>query len=83
MNLKYKDGQNASEYLNNFQEILNQLATMKLLLDDEVHALILLSFLQDSWKILMVTLSNFTINDKLIMTMIKDNILNEVNRRKE
>ena len=31
----------------------------------------------------MVTLSNFTTSDKLILTMVKDSILNEANRRKE
>ena len=83
VNLKYKDGQNASEHLNNFQEILNQLATMKLLLDDEVQALILLSSLPDSWETLVVMLSNSTASDKLTLTMVKDSILNEANRRKE
>ena len=54
---------------------------MKLLLDDEVQALILLSSLPDNWKTLMVMLSNSTASDKLTLTMMKDSILNKANRR--
>ena len=45
--------------------------------------MLLLSFLLDSWEILVVTLSNSTINDKLTLTMVKDRILSEANRWKE
>ena len=36
MNLKYKDDNSVAEHLSNFQELLNELSTMKLVLDDEV-----------------------------------------------
>ena len=36
MNLRYKDGNSVAEHLSNFQELLNELSTMKLVLDDEV-----------------------------------------------
>ena len=36
VNLKYKDGNNVAEHLNNFQGLLNELSTMKLELDDKV-----------------------------------------------
>eukprot|EP00252_Welwitschia_mirabilis_P006794 TRINITY_DN17697_c0_g1_i1.p1 TRINITY_DN17697_c0_g1~~TRINITY_DN17697_c0_g1_i1.p1 ORF type:complete len:155 (-),score=30.00 TRINITY_DN17697_c0_g1_i1:480-944(-) len=71
------------EYLNKFQELLNELAVMKLVLDDEVQALILLSPLLDSWGILIVSCSNLAPIGKLTLSMIKDSILNEEARRKE
>ena len=48
VNLKYKDGRNVAEHLNNFQNLINQLATMNMVLDDELQALLLLSSLPDS-----------------------------------
>jgi phage/plasmid-associated DNA primase len=48
VNLKYKDGEDASVHINEFQEFLNQLSLMNLELADEMQALILLSSLSDS-----------------------------------
>ena len=48
MNLKYKDGEDASVHINEFQEFLNQLSLMNLELADEIQALILLSSLPDN-----------------------------------
>ena len=48
VNLKYKDGHSVTEYLSNFQGLLNELSTMKLALDDEVQAILMLSSLPDS-----------------------------------
>ncbi|GKU93138.1 hypothetical protein SLEP1_g6763 [Rubroshorea leprosula] len=36
VNLKYKEGKNVFDHLNNFQQILNELVTMKLAIDDEL-----------------------------------------------
>ena len=58
VNLKYKDANSVVEHLGNIQELLNELSTMKLELDDEVHVLLLLSSLLDSWETLMVSLNN-------------------------
>ena len=83
VNLKYKEGQDASEHINNFQGLVNQLNTMKLQLTDEVQALILLGSLPDSWNTLVVSLSNSTPDGNLTLQGVKDNILNEETRRKE
>jgi hypothetical protein len=56
---------------------------MKLALDDEVQALLLLSSLPDSWKTLVVSLSNSAPNGVITMGMVKDNMLNEEARRKK
>jgi hypothetical protein len=83
VNLKYKYGQSVTEYLSNFQGFLNELSTMKLVLEDEVQALLMLSFLPDSWETLLVSLSNLVPNGVMTMVMVKDNMFNEEARRKE
>ena len=83
MNLKYKDGNSVAEHLSNFQGLLNEFSTMKLELDDEVHALLLLSSLPDSWETLVVSLSNSTPNGVITVNRVKNNIFNEEARRKE
>ncbi|GKV28962.1 hypothetical protein SLEP1_g37944 [Rubroshorea leprosula] len=83
VNLKYKEGKNVSEHLNKFQEILNELVTGKLAIDDEVQALILLSSLPDSWETLVVTLSNSTRDGEMTLQLVKDSILSEESKRKE
>ncbi|KAM1738797.1 hypothetical protein ACFX11_014582 [Malus domestica] len=50
INVKYKDGLSVAEHLNNFQNIINQLATMKMTIEDELQALLLLGSLPDSWE---------------------------------
>ena len=43
VNMKYQEGASVNEHLSKFQDCVNRLATMKLALDDELQALILLS----------------------------------------
>ena len=83
VNLKYKDGNSVVEHLSNFQGLLNELSTMKLVLDDEVYALILLSSLPDSWETLVVSLSNSAPNGVIIVKMVNDHMFNEEAKRKE
>ena len=83
VNLKYKDANSVAKHLSNFQGLLNELSTMKLELDDEVQALLLLSSLPDSWETLVVSLSNLVPNGLINVNMVKDNMLNEKARRKE
>ena len=83
MNLKYKDGNSIAEHLSNFHGLLNELSTIKLELDDEVHVLLLLSSLLDNWETLVVSLSNLAPNGMIYVNMVKDNMFNEETRRKE
>ena len=83
MNLKYKDGNSFTEHLSNFQGLLNELSTMKLKLDDEVQALLLLSSLPDNWETFAVFLSNSTLNGVITINMVKNSMFNEEARRKE
>jgi hypothetical protein len=83
VNLKYKDGKSVTEHLSNFQGLLNELSTIKLVLDDEVQSLLMLSSFPDSWETLGVSLNNAASNGVMTMGMVKDNIFNEEARRKE
>ena len=62
---------------------MNQLTSAKMLLDDELQALLLLSSLPDSWDTLVVSLSNSAPKGKLTMECVKASLLNEETRRKE
>lgn len=59
----------------------NQLSAMKINLDGEVQALLLLSSLPDSWNTLVVLLSNSAPDGKLTPKMVKNSLQNEEARR--
>ena len=83
MNLKLKEGKSIAEHLSEFQDLVNQMVTMKLIIDDKLQALLLLSSLLDSWETLVVLLSNSALNGVLQLAMVKDSLLNEETRRKD
>ncbi|KAL9260610.1 Retrovirus-related Pol polyprotein from transposon TNT 1-94-like protein [Drosera capensis] len=58
VNLKFREGTSVAEHLNEFQSLINQLSAMKMTLEDELQALLLLGSLPDSWETLVVTISN-------------------------
>ena len=45
VNLKYKEGRSITEHTSEFQGLVDQMTTMKIILDDELQALLLLSSL--------------------------------------
>jgi hypothetical protein len=63
--------------------LVNQLTRMNLVVDDELQALLLLSFLPDSWETFVVSLSNSAPNGVLQLAMVKDSLFNEETRRKD
>ena len=81
--LQYKDGNSIVVHMNEFQGVVNQLAGMKMKLEDELQALLLLSSLPDSWDTLVVSLSNSAPDGKMTMDMVTASLLNEESRRKE
>ena len=56
---------------------------MNLVVDDELQALLLLSFLPDNWETFVVSLSNSASNGVLQLAMVKDSLFNEETRRKD
>ena len=56
---------------------------MKIVLDDEIHALLILSYLSDNQEILVISLSNSNPYSILSLSMIKDSLFNKKIRRKD
>ena len=56
---------------------------MKLVMENELQALLLLSSLPDNRETLVVSLSNSASNGKLPLVQVKDNMFNEETRRKD
>ena len=48
VNIKLKEGTLMTDHLNTFQSIINKLATMKMVMDDEMQALLLLCSLRNN-----------------------------------
>ena len=82
MELKYQDGAPMLDLLNTFQGILNQLSKMNIELEDEIHGLLVLGTLLDSWKIIRTSLLNSVPNGAISMDLVKSSVLNEEMRRK-
>ena len=55
---------------------------MKVILNDELQAQLLLSSLPDSWEKLVVSVNNSALNSKLTLDMVTDRLRNEESRRK-
>ena len=70
MNLKLKEGKSISGHLSEFQDLLNQMVTIKLVIVDELQVLLLLSSLPNSWETLIVSLSNFAPNGVLQLAIV-------------
>ena len=71
-----------TDHLNAFQSIVNQLVAMKMLMDDEMQASLLLCSLPNSQKTFVVTISNSIPNGALFMELMKGNLFDEETRRK-
>jgi Zinc knuckle len=56
---------------------------MKMILDEKLQVLILLSSLPDNWKTLVVSLSNSAPNGVVTLAIVNNSMLNEELRRKE
>ena len=83
MNLKLKEGRSIAEHLSEFLDLVNQMVTMKLIIEDELQTLLLMSSLLDSWETLVVLLSNSAPNGVLQLAMVKDSLFNEETWRKD
>ena len=70
------------DHLNAFQNIVNQLAAMKMVMNDEMQVSLLLCLLPNNRKTFVVTINNFVPNGALSMKPIKRNFFNEETRRK-
>ena len=64
-----------AQHLNEFNTITNQLSSMEIDFDDEIHALIVLASLPNNWEAMRMAVSNFTGKSKLKYDDIQDLIL--------
>ena len=60
-----------------FFRVFNQLAVVKMVMDDEMQESLLLCSLPDSWETFVVTISNSIPNGALSMEFVKGNLFNE------
>ena len=66
-----------------FQDLVNKLVGIKMSIDEDMQASLLLNSLPDSWETLVITITNSAPNRIVTMDMVKDSLLNEEARRKE
>ena len=69
--MKYKDGLSVAEHLKIFLNIINQLATMNMTIEDELQSLLLLGSLPNSWETFVVSVSNSAPNRVLTLDNVK------------
>lgn len=71
-----------SEHISEFKGFLNQLANMKMKLDEKLQEIFLLNILPSSWDTLVVAMTNVVWSDKLTLQSFKESVLSEDMRRK-
>ena len=82
LNLKMAKNASVAQHLNEFNTITNQLSFVKIDFADEIHALIVLACLPNSWEAMRMAISNSTGKEKLKNKDIRDLILaKEICRR--
>ena len=59
-----------TKHISEFQGLVDQLTTLKIILDYELQALLLLSSLLDSWETLVVWVNDSASNGKLTLTWL-------------
>ena len=73
--MKYHDETSIFEHLNVLQDILNQLDTMEINLDDEIYALCLIGLLSYGWESLIVSFIYYTPNNVVTLKIVKESML--------
>ncbi|KAL6328733.1 hypothetical protein AAG906_003750 [Vitis piasezkii] len=82
-NLKMVENASVAQHLNEFNTITNQLSSVEIDFDDEIHALIVLASLSNSWEAMRMVVSNSTGKEKLKYNDIQDLILAEEIRQRD
>ena len=63
-NLNMVENASIAQHLNEFNAITNQLLFVEIDFDDEIHALIVLASLPNSWEAMRMAISNYTGKEK-------------------
>ena len=77
-----KEGASIAEHLNEFNIITSQLASVKITLDDEIRAILLMCSMPDSWENLIVAMSTSAPVCTLNFDDVSSSLMNEDLRRK-
>ena len=81
-NLKMKECVSVAEHLNEFDIITSQLASVKIVLDDEIISILLMCCMPDSWETLIVSISTSAPAGTLKFDDVSSSLMNEELRRK-
>ncbi|KAL2248266.1 UNVERIFIED_CONTAM: Retrovirus-related Pol polyprotein from transposon TNT 1-94 [Sesamum indicum] len=81
--LQMEERKSVADHLNDFNQLTTQLASVDIVFDDEVKALILLSSLPDSWDVVVTSVSTSSGKEKMKFDNIRDMVLNEETRRRQ
>ena len=81
-NLKMNEGALVAENLNAFNIITNQLASGKIILHDEIRAILLMCSMPDSWENLIVAVSTSTTAGTMKFDDVSSSLMNEELRHK-
>ena len=82
-NLKMAESVAVAKHLNEFNTITNQFSFVEIEFDDEIHALIVLASLPNSWEAMRMAVSNLAGKGKLKYDDIRDLILSEEVRKRD
>ena len=82
-NLKMVEGASVAQHLNEFNTITNQLSSVEIDFDDEIHALIVLESLPNNWEAVRMIVSNSAGKSKLSYEDVRDLVLSEEVCRKD
>ena len=82
-NLKMVENASVMQHLNEFNTITNQLSSVEINFDDEIHALIVLASLPNSWEAMRIVVRNPTVKEKLKYNDIRDLVLAKEIRRRD
>ena len=77
VNTRMKEDSSVTKHINKTNSILARLMSVGIKFDDEVQALLLLSFLPDSWSGTVTAITSSTGSDGFIFEKIRDLILGE------
>ena len=76
-NLTLKEGGSVTDHINQYTEILGQLAAVDIDFSDKIQAVALLSSLPESWSSLIISVSTSMAKTEMSLDDVKDILLGE------
>jgi len=76
-NLKMKEGTSVTEHLNAFNIITNQISSVKIILYDEIRAILLMCSMPENWENLIIAMSTSATTRALKFDDVNSTLMNE------